>query len=136
MRIEMPKFELPKVPKLEVPKLELPKLELPKIGGGSKKEAIFIDDNPNAAPKAAAPKAANVEAPAGSVRVRAATAPKKAFSVADKEAPTLAELQKSKGIQVTISDGQYKQFPVRRLPGETPLSTFHVHFADCEYSWS
>ncbi|OSX72519.1 hypothetical protein BU14_0427s0009 [Porphyra umbilicalis] len=105
LRVEMPK--LPKMPAM--PKLP----SLP--GQGKKADAkkaapTFIDDNPNARKRVAAPRS-------GDTKVRAGLGGDASKGV---NAPTLAEIQQSRTPGVVIKDaagGSWKAFPQRRMPG-------------------
>ncbi|MCU6128253.1 hypothetical protein H3U06_18765 [Clostridioides difficile] len=61
LRVEMPK--LPKMPAM--PNLELPTLGKKAPAKGKKPAATFIDDNPNARKRVAAPRSANTKVHAG-----------------------------------------------------------------------
>jgi len=124
MRVDLPKFNMPELPKIDLPKLELPKIDLPFGKKGGAEAPIFIDENPNVTAKGAVTAAS---APTGAVKVRASVAPKK---VVDKQAPTLAELQRSRGQTIIASDDEWKAFPVRRLPGSCAVAPVNscIHF--------
>eukprot|EP00168_Porphyra_purpurea_P015045 TRINITY_DN448_c0_g1_i6.p3 TRINITY_DN448_c0_g1~~TRINITY_DN448_c0_g1_i6.p3 ORF type:complete len:141 (+),score=37.18 TRINITY_DN448_c0_g1_i6:26-424(+) len=107
LRVEMPK--LPKMPAM--PKLP----SLP--GQGKKADAkkaapTFIDDNPNARKRVAAPRS-------GDTKVRAGLGGDATKGV---NAPTLAEIQQSRatpGAVIKDAPGTsgWKAFPQRRMPG-------------------
>lgn len=108
LRVEMPK--LPKMPAM--PKLELPTLGKKAPAKGKKPAATFIDDNPNARKRVAAPRSADTKVRAGAGGDVAKGA----------NAPTLAEIQKSRATPgVVIKDAagtsDWKAFPQRRMPG-------------------
>lgn len=108
LRVEMPK--MPKMPAM--PKLELPSLGKKAPAKGKKPAATFIDDNPNARKRVAAPRSADT-------KVRAGTGGDVAKGA---NAPTLAEIQKSRATPgVVIKDAagtsDWKAFPQRRMPG-------------------